>query len=231
MNETERFQEAISLARKQSEELFFSFFDHDKSIESMITSGKDIFNKYILSIASPYLKEKKVVLEIGYGGGKLIQEASRHFEKAYGVDIHDEEKTVYEMFESQDINNILLKKGDGILIPFESKSVNLVYSYIVFQHLKWIKTLESYISETSRVLKKGGIAVLYFGRLQTDSKSGFREGIESKVNFTNLRVSDSYAKDICRKNGLEIIDISIPDKHDADIREKSRQLCLLVIKV
>ncbi len=231
MDEKERFREAISLARKQSEETFFCFFDHDKSIESMISSGKEIFDIYIHSLASPYLKEKKVVLEIGYGGGKLIQEASRHFDKAYGVDIHDEEKTVYEMLEREGISNVLLQKGEGMDIPFESDSVDLVYSFIVFKHLKWSKILESYVSETSRVLKKGGIAVLYFGRIVNENESGVKEGINSLVNYTNLRVTESYAKNMCRDNGLEIIDTSVPDRYNSAVRAKSRQLCVLAIKL
>jgi ubiquinone/menaquinone biosynthesis C-methylase UbiE len=53
--------------------------------------------------------------------------------------------------------NVRLVKGEGSnLTPIESNSVDLVYSFVVFQHITKKHLTKSYFADTSRVLKSGG---------------------------------------------------------------------------
>jgi ubiquinone/menaquinone biosynthesis C-methylase UbiE len=52
--------------------------------------------------------------------------------------------------------------GGTDLKQFENDTFDLVYSYIVFQHIPEEAVIESYLREISRVLKPGGRAALQF---------------------------------------------------------------------
>ena len=86
------------------------------------------------------------------------------FKEVIGVDIHSLSALVEEMLRAKGVSNFRLHTGSGNEIPVDAESVDFVYSHIVFLHLSRPDVLESYISETFRVLRSGGIASLYYGR-------------------------------------------------------------------
>lgn len=86
-----------------------------------------------------------------------------------------------------------------------------------------IEVFEKYLQEVYRVLKPGGIAVLYFGRkhkYSINKSSRWRylvdkwlepwhmpkgyEELPAKVNMTNLRVSLKFAQKLAKNIGFEI---------------------------
>lgn len=174
----------------------------------------------------PYFKEvsNKVALEIGYGGGRLLAEAAKSFKKVIGVDIHNNGSIVKKTLQDQNINNIELIQNEGNNIPVKEDSIDLVYSFIVLQHIEKISNFHAYLSDTYLVLKKGGIAILFFGRLSTRStlsKSKFwykmdlflenfhptgYEEIVTEVNNVNLKISLKYAKKAAFKLGFKILE-------------------------
>jgi len=168
--------------------------------------------------------EEKVALEIGHGGGRLLAAASRCFSNVIGVDIHNNNEKVELELKRRGINNFQLIKTEGRDIPVEMDCVDLVYSFIVLQHVEKMQVFENYLHETYRILKPNGIAVLYFGRkciLSTNRASrmlysvdrfaerillrrGFQE-LVSKVNCINLIVSLSHAKSLVRNACFEVL--------------------------
>jgi ubiquinone/menaquinone biosynthesis C-methylase UbiE len=128
------------------------------------------------------------------------------------------------------ISNFELLQNDGKNIPVADASIDLVYSFIVLQHVEKIKIFNSYIEETYRILNDGGIAILFFGRLyefssNTQSKilyfidtllemlhpKGYKE-ILTNVNCTNLKVSMSYAKKATKIAGFTILSQGVSKK-------------------
>ncbi len=174
-------------------------------------------------------------MEIGHGGGRILAAASRHFNGVIGVDIHDHNQKVEDELKERGIGNFRLMKTDGKEMPVESDSVDLVYSFIVLQHVEKYDIFENYVKETFRVLKRNGIAILYFGRKCNLSKNrsskvlywidrftenillpkGFQE-LPARVNETNLLVSLSHAKSLAKKVGFETLSDLVSHKKVPD---------------
>jgi ubiquinone/menaquinone biosynthesis C-methylase UbiE len=226
----EQFKEQIKKAKNTSKDAFFTWFDGGDTAEACFVKGAWDFANYISQFIFLHVKEpeKKTVLEIGYGGGRVLGAASQYFKNAIGIDIHECQDTVLEELRKRGISNVKLYTTDGKTIPCLGASVDMVYSFIVLQHVATIDIFESYLRETYRVLKPGGIAVLYFGRfchfsLNQKSKlryfvddalesffltKGYKE-LESPVNCINLLVSKKYMKQLSKNIGFQII-LDIP---------------------
>jgi len=112
----------------------------------------EVIKKYIsttdidkcLSVIVPHLK-KGNILELGCGVGRLINNIKLDGCHLIGIDI------------SRKLLDIAAKEGraelllcDGRTIPVEDKSIDSVYSMLVFQHLPG-DAVEKYINEAGRI--------------------------------------------------------------------------------
>lgn len=220
------FREEISkTANESSGEEFFTWFDDAVSKDAAFVRGSWDFSYHIAFPALSLLSspEEKVALEIGYGGGRILAGAARHFEKIIGIDVHCNQEKVKSELKSRGVDNIELYSVNGNEIPLENESIDFVYSFVVFQHVEKIEIFKDYVNEIRRVLKPGGVAVLYFGRRSTLSygraskmlyavdvlleriflPKGYRE-IPARVNCTNLVISLAHAKKIVREAGFRV---------------------------
>lgn len=209
----QHFEEWKSQIDKSSVESasFLSYFDASSSVEESITQGAWDFAHHILRpavipfIGVPFEGE---VLELGFGGGRLIAAASRYFKQAHGVDIHNQFDKVRDLLAGMGIENVTLHSGDGSTLPLADNSIDFVYSFIVLQHLPTLAVLESYLSEIKRVLKPGKPAILYLGylefnwRLQDYVDMKTRDVDSSRQNTLLLR--PALAKKLVRKHGLTL---------------------------
>lgn len=101
--------------------------------------------------------EKKRILEIGCGTGRITEFMSNHFDEVYGVDISEEmiEKAKERLKHKK---NITLTPTDGVHLPFSDDFFDITFSFIVFQHMPDKTTVQKNIEEVFRVLKPGGVA-------------------------------------------------------------------------
>jgi SAM-dependent methyltransferase len=230
------YSEAIKKAENADLLTFLQWFNGGQNINTIINSGyhdfyNNILKNYVYS-ATKNISQQLTALEIGCGGGRIINAACKYFKNAIGVDIHDSFSTL-EKFLQLENNNFQLFKIEDNKIPVENNSVDLVYSFIVFQHILKIKTFEDYIAEIQRILTENGIAIIYFGRPRFFSKyifkslfvnkitflfdklfyeniflnifkKGYYENYQAKVNHVNLVVSKWKAAKIFRKRNLKI---------------------------
>ncbi len=227
------FREEIAHAADCSRDAFFTWFDTSEDADAAFIQGQWDFAIHISAALAPYVDDpqKKTVLEIGHGGGRLLSAASRYFHRAIGVDIHDRNQLVIEELRRRGCDNVELCQTDGKSIPFPERSIDVVYSYIVLQHVEKMDVFRMYLAETYRLLNRGGIAILYFGRRRTLSvgrKARFLYWIDrvaesglfsspyqeraAKVNDTNLRVSLRYAKRLARGQGFQVLDTLVSHK-------------------
>ncbi|MBS4067185.1 MAG: methyltransferase domain-containing protein [Sulfurimonas sp.] len=231
------FKEEISKAADASNDDFFTWFDGSRDTDAAFVRGGWDFMLHIAHPASAYLTkpEDKIALEIGHGGGRILSAASRYFKAVIGVDIHDNNQMVIDELKSRGIHNFQLIKTTGDKICLEDSSLDFVYSFIVFQHVEKFQVFKNYLKETSRILKPGGIAVLYFGRkyllsINKPSKflylfdrlaekvllpNGYKE-MSARVNCTNLLISVSQAKQVARNFGFEILEVLVSHKNVPD---------------
>jgi len=219
------FREEIEKAAGRSADDFFTWFDAAADVDASFVRGEWDFALHIARVIAPYLSEpeKKTVLEIGYGGGRILAAAARSFGKAVGVDIHPNSGIVEQELKARGVTNFQLFTTDGTTLPCPENSIDVVYTFIVLQHVERIAIWRSYVEETWRVLQPGGVAMLYFGRWAPFSLGRVRplaywaerlaerlfltKGYLEKpahVNDTNLLVTLSYAKTFARTLGFEV---------------------------
>jgi hypothetical protein len=130
-SETDRFIEVIDLAASKGEDAFQRFFDSNGAIDRLTVRGYWDFAVHILTPAVSRhmpVPEDKVALEIGYGGGRLLNASCSFFRQAQGVDIHTHQKEVEEFLTTQAKNNYRLIKSSGSNISVDSDSIDFVYS-------------------------------------------------------------------------------------------------------
>lgn len=106
--------------------------------------------KYISDVIDAHFKEYTnrltgKVLEIGCGVGRLMKKGD------CGIDISEKMIAIAKDRKP----HCKFKVNDGRTIPYADREFDNVYCVLVFQHLP-LDAIESYISEASRVLKKGG---------------------------------------------------------------------------
>lgn len=159
------YTQAIRRAKERGE--FHTWFNGSASEKDAEIDG---FWDFTNSIARPEIRawlsptHKRTALEIGCGGGRILNAASYYFGKVIGLDIHD------DLDEIKRRDNVKVIRGDGETIPLPNGSVDFVYSFIVFHHLRSLGCAKGYIGETHRVLKPGGLAHIYYGVTKRQSR-------------------------------------------------------------
>lgn len=203
-----RYSEAIRGACRQGADAFQSWFDTTTDEADALRRGHWDFALHILTPKVCELLSEPgslTALEIGYGGGRLLNAAAAFFGHVKGVDIHDEQEAVRALLDRLGRTNTELLRGSGD-IPVTDESVDFVYSFIVLQHLPRFDAFIRYMRETFRVLRPGGIAQLYYGRLSSrDPRVTYIE-IEGEPNDMSLVMTPRAVRGVCRKAGLRVVD-------------------------
>jgi len=142
-----------------------NWFDSCESIEKSISSGfidfsHKIFTEDLYKIVGD--PREKTCLEIGFGGGRLLNASSRFFKECIGVDILNPESIskTKKYLESNNVNNVKLFHREDCS-SIEDESIDFAYSFIVFQHFSSFEEVKKYFSLFNRVLKKGGCAKIF----------------------------------------------------------------------
>lgn len=183
-----------ALASKTTQE-YLNWFNSCKSMEEALKTGMIVFSHLLFTpdfynvLGDP---RQKTALEIGFGGGRLMHAASYYFEKVVGIDIHQAfERTAGILDELGVPDYELLHSDDRDKI--EDKSVDFVYSFIVFQHFSSWQIAEDYIKLIDRVLAPGGCGIIYFAK--GGNKKGYTEipNGKSKHWWSSLRVDPEFA--------------------------------------
>jgi ubiquinone/menaquinone biosynthesis C-methylase UbiE len=231
------FKEEIGRTADLSAEAFLTWFDDAADSEESFVRGAWDFTIHIAQPLAPYLcmPEKKTVLEVGHGAGRILASAARHFGEAIGIDVHDRNDLVRGELAARGVGNVRLLETDGRGIPLPDASVDVAYTFIVFQHIERIAIFESYLREIHRALRRGGVAMIYFGRWNHWSLArrsplfyaadriserlllphGYRE-MKAPVNHTNLIITLGHAVHLARAAGFEILDRVVSRKHVPD---------------
>lgn len=99
---------------------------------------------------------KKDILEIGCGTGRTTEFLSPMFSHVYALDCAKE--MIKKASDRVKANNIAWITNDGESLPLPSDTIDVVYSFVTFQHMK-SQTIHKYFSEVRRVLKKTGFFI------------------------------------------------------------------------
>ncbi|MBU1102261.1 class I SAM-dependent methyltransferase [Patescibacteria group bacterium] len=163
-------------------------------------SGQKDFKRLILE--DPALKESfgGTILEIGCGNGRMTEFLPQVFENIYAVDIS---LGMIGLAKKRLTNpKIHLSVCDGDSFKLEAGTVDLVFSYIVFQHFPTRDMVENNLSEAGRVLKSGGLAKIQFrGRPSSGGKMRFLKW------YYGVHFQKSEIEKIAQKAGLKLVSV------------------------
>jgi ubiquinone/menaquinone biosynthesis C-methylase UbiE len=225
----EGFRNEIKSMRDKGKDVFFNWFDGPKegSVDEVFEKAEDVFTRLMLPSAKKYLKKlnKKTSLDIGYGSGGQVLAASLYFDKAYGLDVHEEVDLVVEELVSRGAKKgeVELMIGNGLTIPLPDESIDFVHSWTTFMHLGTVENIKKYLEEIYRVMKPSGIGIVFFSRMLRSDRNqpwsevlkdikkereipGFREGgPKTKVRGINIQMAMWYMEDLAKGAGFELL--------------------------
>ncbi len=105
------------------------------------------------TLAEPYVRNKKV-LEIGCGSGYGADYLAKSASSVTGVDISP--GGIADCREKYSKENLDFMEADGLKLPFESGSFDVVVSFQVIEHIA-PRNVINYLSEIERVLNSEGV--------------------------------------------------------------------------
>jgi ubiquinone/menaquinone biosynthesis C-methylase UbiE len=106
-----------------------------------------------MQLIMPFLRPELTFVEVGPGDCSLTIEVAKHVKKAYAVDVTKEFKEALSF-----PSNFELIISDGSSIPLADKSVDIVYSHQVMEHLH-PEDARDQLLEIMRVLVPGGVYI------------------------------------------------------------------------
>jgi SAM-dependent methyltransferase len=214
-----KYTGAIHQARQGGLAAFQTWFNRQScgGLQQCLIRGYWDFSLHILTPSvCVYIErpEETIALEIGYGGGRMLNAACNYFQQVIGIDIHAEQATVATFLRSQNKDNFLLLRTSGDSIDVASNSIDFIYSFIVLQHLPAFSTFVSYLQEAYRCLKPGGVAQLYFGKFArlhpvyqiSYFLRGYRENPQVPANHISLVIRPARVRHLCHRIGFTVVD-------------------------
>lgn len=229
------FRGEVSNVLRQSEDNFISWFNNDLTAETAIMWGKWDFAYHVANHLAPLVPNPHEcrALEIGCGGGRLLSASAHYFGEVAGIDIHNELHNVKKQLSSRGINNVDLKQTDGKSIPYDHNHFDVVYSFVVLQHVEYVEILKKYFAEISRVLKPDGVGMCYVGRFHKFSAhrpvnyfrlaldmvaerivmpQGYRDKMITNIGGTNIQVTLPFIKKLAKESGLSVLKWNVSRK-------------------
>ena len=194
-----------SLAEKDSKYVVWT--EKEKiNDEDFRNSGKMDYSYFVKN--DPILQEKlkflkkDSALEIGCGMGRVSEFLADDFDSVYGVDISG--KMIEEAKKRLSHNKYHFFEGDGMILPINSGSINLIISHAVFQHMPNYDVVQSNFREAFRVLKPGGLFKVQLRATEISKKNW----------FYGVSYSHESAEKLSLKTGFNIIYNNLIDRSD-----------------
>ena len=127
--------------------------------ERFWADGERVIDTMFAQVDAPAVQPDHVVLDIGCGLGRLSRALAARAARVVAVDVSSEMLARARELNAQ-LTNVEWVHGDGQSLP--DVEVDVVVSFVVFQHLPDAAIALGYVREIGRVLKPGGWAVLHF---------------------------------------------------------------------
>ncbi|HEV8268230.1 MAG TPA: methyltransferase domain-containing protein, partial [Thermoanaerobaculia bacterium] len=152
------------------------------------------------------LSKEASALEIGCGVGRLLVPLASRIRQVHGVDISPamiERSKAY----TAGFANVSTRVTEGALTGVANASCDLVFSYIVFQHIPSVEPILAYAREAARVLAPGGVF-----RFQVDGRAWRWEG-RPATTYDGVKFTPEAARALLSTTGFEIVDEWGADTH------------------
>lgn len=145
------------------------------------------------------LEKNMIIVDLGAGDGFISRAVSRYVDKVIAIDLSPEMlKQLTIKANKEGIKNIQTIVGDGLELPLDDSSVNVVCASMFLHH---IEAPELAIKEIYRVLKPGGIVFI------ADFHEHNNKDLLEKMHDTWPGFKNSEIKAWLNKNGFKNIQI------------------------
>lgn len=139
---------------------YIATWNKDWSVEDFFASGQQMVDR-MMGWVEGLLAGRDRMLEIGCGLGRTSVHFAKQFARVDAIDISA--KMIDQAKKLSHPENLYFAPASGKdLSEFEDGAFDMVYSFMVFQHIPEASVIESYIKEISRILKQGGVTTLQF---------------------------------------------------------------------
>lgn len=144
-------------------------------------------------------------LEIGCGVGRMTRCFAEHFAEVHAIDIAPE-MIAQARTRLAAHSNVTLHIGSGFdLQPLPGAHFDLVFSYIVFQHIPSADVIRNYVREAARVLKPLGA---FKFQINGDQSSAYRE--HERDTWLGETFSREEVEEMLREAGLTLAHVEDP---------------------
>ncbi len=158
----------------------------------------------ILSDMGEYAPPEATVLEIGCGAGRMLKPLAKRFKRVYGVDVSTEMIRLAEE-RLQGLRNVQTWSNNGQDLEYlRNASVDLVISYVTFQHIPDRGAIIAYINEAYRVLRPGGAFKFQVHGREDTPESAAREAAAKLTTWRGAQFTKPEIIEITRAAGFEI---------------------------
>jgi SAM-dependent methyltransferase len=129
--------------------------------KNFYSSGEQTVQAYILSdmenICQGRDPKKMRVLEIGCGAGRETRALAGVFGEVHGVDISAEMVRLARNAVGEFPNAFIHRNNGMDLSVVPSNLFDFAYSYLVFQHIRSLEVIRSYVRDVHRLLRPGSL--------------------------------------------------------------------------
>lgn len=169
--------------------------------EQFRQSGKSTYERFVAG--DELIKDEDSILDFGCGTGRLTEFMAKDFKKVVGVDIS---ATMIAQAKARlkDLKNVELLEIDGAFIPLPDSSIDNVFSYLVFQHIKEREMVENAFKDIYRILSPGGIFKVLLRSDKQKDMSRWWSGVE----YTPESIRDLY-----EMVGFSLLKSEYQDRH------------------
>jgi SAM-dependent methyltransferase len=158
---------------------------------------KPSVDQFVADFVIPYLATQATALEIGCGGGRIARRVASRCRRLACLDI-DMDMLRRCVHATRALENVavVLSADRSPSLPFQSESVDFVYSFDTFVHLDQRMVYGSLL-EAARVLRRGCKAVIHVASHETDGGwrhfAGSVTAGEAAGDFGSFEYIDSRA--------------------------------------
>lgn len=165
-------------------------------------SGRRDSNNFILQdrLLKKHLTFSKIsVLEIGCGNGRMTQFIAPKVRKIFALDISPSMISLAKQ-RLRHLKNTNFIIGDGQHYPLKASQIDLVFSFIVFQHFPTKAMVNTNLHEINRVLKKRGLA-----KVQLRTRPAHGGPFKILKWYYGVYYSSSEIRTLAQEHGFKVL--------------------------
>ena len=174
MKENSRFKQEITWEEKANGNPLFAvmsdniFLNKDKNITKedlslFYSKGQLLWNRYFSDLINNLINRDDItIVEFGCGMGRILSVPASLGFNCIGIDISETQLDLAKKHFPTKENTTFIQSIPKSQFNIEEESVDLIYSFAVFQHIKNVSDVLYSLDELVRILKRGGIMRIQF---------------------------------------------------------------------